>query len=79
MFQKELICHYLYFLDKSFKYEPHLCNSCHDLMEKGANFNDVAIVFIKENDNRIHFWYMSKADVINIKNKSNLTERSGLL
>ena len=48
-------------------------------MEKGANFNDVAIVFIKENDNRIHFWYMSKADVINIKNKSNLNERSGLL
>ena len=26
------ICHYWYFLDKNFKYEPHLCTDCHDLM-----------------------------------------------
>ena len=26
------ICHYLYFLDKNFKYKPYLCNGCHDLM-----------------------------------------------
>ena len=26
------ICHYLYFLNKGLKYEPHLCHSCHDLM-----------------------------------------------
>ena len=25
-------CHYWYFLDKKFKYEPYLCNGCHDLM-----------------------------------------------
>ena len=24
------ICHYWYFLDKGFKYEPYLCNSSHD-------------------------------------------------
>ena len=24
------ICHYWYFLDKNFKYEPYLCNGCHD-------------------------------------------------
>ena len=23
------ICYYWYFKDISFKYEPHLCNSCH--------------------------------------------------
>ena len=28
------------------------------------NINDVAIVSIKGNDYRIHFWYMSKNDVI---------------
>ena len=26
------ICHYWYFLDKKFKYEPYLCNSYHALM-----------------------------------------------
>ena len=49
------ICHYWYFLDKSFKYDPYLCNGCHDLMQKAMNFNDVAIISIKGNDYRIHF------------------------
>ena len=42
------ICHYWYFLDKNFKYEPYLCNGCHDLVQKPINFNDVAIVSVKE-------------------------------
>ena len=29
-------------------------------MQKAMNFNDVAIVYIKGNDYRIHFCYMSK-------------------
>ena len=28
------ICQYWYFLDKNFTYESHLCNGCHDLMQK---------------------------------------------
>ena len=60
-----------YFLDKGFKYEPHLCNGCHDLMEKGVNFNGVAVVSVKGNDYRIHLSYMSKDDSINITENSN--------
>ena len=29
------------------------------IIQKAMNFNDVAIVIIKENDYRINFWYMS--------------------
>ena len=36
------------------------------LMQKAINFNDLAIVSIKKSDYRIHFWYMSKSDAINI-------------
>ena len=54
------ICHYWYFLDKP--YEPYLCSGCHDLMQKAMNFSDAAIVSIKGNDYRIHFWYMRKDD-----------------
>ena len=43
------------------------------------NFNDVAIVSIKGNDYRIHIWYMSKNDEINIMNNSNLNEKTGSL
>ena len=40
------------------------------------NFNDVAIVSIKGNNYRIHFWYISKNDTINIMNNTNLNEKS---
>ena len=60
------ICHYWYILNKKFKYEPYLCNGCHDLMQKAMNFNNVSIVSIKGSIYRIHFWYMSKDDAINI-------------
>ena len=65
----------LVFLDKNFNYEPYLCNGCQDLMQKPMNFNDVAIVSIKENDYRIHFWYMSKDGAISIMKNSNLNEK----
>ena len=29
-----VICHHWYFLNKGFKYEPYLCNDCHDLCTK---------------------------------------------
>ena len=58
------ICHYWYFLSKTFNYEPCLCNGCHSLMKKAINFNDVGTVFVKEGNYRIHFWYMSKDDAI---------------
>ena len=70
------ICHYRYFLDKAFKYEPYLRNGCHDLKQRAMNFNDVAIVFIKGNDYIIHSWYISKDDAINIMKNSNLNEKT---
>ena len=48
-------------------------------MQKATNFNDVAIVSVKGSDYRIHFWYMSKNNAINIMKNSNLNEKSGLL
>ena len=45
-------------------------------MQKAMNFNDVAIVSIKGIKYRIHFWYISKNDAINIMKNSNLNEKS---
>ena len=61
------------------KYESYLCNGCHDLMQKDMGFNNIAIVYIKENAYRIHFWYMSKNDAINIMTGSNLANKRGIL
>ena len=35
-------------------------------------FNDTAIVSVKENDYRIHFWYISKYGAMNIMANSYL-------
>ena len=40
------ICHYWYFLDKNFNYEPYLCNGCHDLVQKAISFKQAAIALI---------------------------------
>ena len=45
-------------------------------MQKAMNYNDVAIVSIKGNDYRIHFWYMSKDDAISIISNSSLNKKN---
>ena len=52
---------------------------CHDLMQKAMSFNNVAIVYVKETAYRIHFWYMSKDDTINIRNGSILIDKRAAL
>ena len=43
------------------------------------NFNNIAFVYVKRNAYRIHFWYMSKDDAVNIMKGSNLTDKRGVL
>ena len=73
------ICHYWYFKDIGFKYETHLYNGCHGLMQKAVSFNDVVIVYVKASVYRIQFWYMSKDDAINIISNSSLIDKMGVL
>ena len=73
------ICHYWYFLDIAIKYEPYLCNGCHDLMQKAISSYDAAIFSVRGSDYRIYFCYMSKDDAINIMESSHSNEKSGLL
>ena len=73
------IFHYWYFKDIAFKYEPYLCNGCHDLMQKAMSFNNIAIAYVKGSAYRINFWYMSKDDATNIMNGSILLDKRGVL
>ena len=49
------ICHYWYFKDIGFEYEPYLCNGCHDLMQNAMSFNNIAIVYVRGSASRILF------------------------
>ena len=46
------ICHYCYFLNKGFKFQPYICNRCHDLVTMSMNLSDIAISSIKGSDYR---------------------------
>ena len=73
------ICHYWYFKDIGFKFEPYLCNGCHDLMQKAMSFNNIVVVYVNGSAYRIYFWYMRKDDAINIMNDSILLDKRGVL
>ena len=47
-------------------------------MQKAISFNNITIVYVKGKAYRTHFWYMSKDDVINIINGSNLVHKRGV-
>ena len=79
IYQKNVIFVTIGFKDIGFKYEPYLCNGCHDLMQKAMSFNNIAIVYVKGNAYRINFWYMSKDDAVNIMNGSNFVDKKGVL
>ena len=48
-------------------------------MQKAMSFNNTAVVYVEGSAYRIHFWYMSKDDAINIMNGSNLVDKRGVL
>ena len=73
------ICHYWYFKDIGFKYEPYLFNGCYDLIQKVMIFNDAAIAYVKGSAYRINLWYMSKNDTVGIINNSDLVDKNGVL
>ena len=44
------ICHYLYILSYSFKFQPNVCNRFHDLLMMSINIKDITILSIKGSD-----------------------------
>ena len=55
------------------------------MTQKSTNFKNIAIVYVKGNAYRIHFWYMSKhkrkrkRKVISLMNNSSLNDKKGIL
>ena len=40
-----IICHFQYFLDKGFKFQPYICSECHNVLTS-MNLNDIAMLSI---------------------------------
>ena len=48
-------------------------------MQKTMSFNNVAIVFVKENVYRINLWYVSKDEPMNFIRNTDLIEKNETL
>ena len=73
------VCHYLYFLNFSFKFQPNVCNRCHDLLMMSMNLSDIAILNIKGSDYRCIIRLINKNEAINLMQNADLTEKSRAL
>ena len=68
-----IICHYWYFLQINFRFQPQECDSCHELMQKALSFNNkFASCLVKEGGCRIHLWFVSKSKAINLLTNTDL-------
>ena len=73
------ICHYWYFLNYSFKFQPNVCNRCHDLLMMSMNLSCIAILNIKGCDYRCIISLISKNEAINLMQNADLTKKSRTL
>ena len=63
------ICHYLCFLNYSFKFQPNVCNRCHDLLMMSMNHSDITILNFKGSHYRCIISLISKNEAINLMKK----------
>ena len=42
-----MLCHYWYFKDAGFKFEPHVCNKCHNVLMTAYELKNIAILNVK--------------------------------
>ena len=72
------ICHYRYFLNKGFQFQPYVCNRCHDLVIF-MNLSNSSILRIKDTDYRCIISGSTKSEAIKLLQNVDLTEKSGTL
>ena len=73
------ICHYWYFLNYTFKFQPNVCNRCHDLLMMPINLSDIASLNIKGSVYCCITSLISKNEAIKLMQNANLTKKSGTL
>ena len=73
------ICRYWHFLNYSFKFQPNVCNRCHDLLMMSINLSDITILNIKSSDYCSIISLISKNEAIKLLQNADLTEKCGIL
>ena len=73
-----MLCDCRYFKDVGFKFEPHVCNKCHDVLMIAYELKNIAILNVKGVDFKGILWGINRDDAVNRLNNSVL-EGKGVL
>ena len=73
-----MLCHYWYFKDVGFKFEPHVCNKYHDVLMTAYEIKNIAILNEKGVDFRCILWGISRDEAVTRLNNSVLVDRGVL-
>ena len=69
----------LAFLDKGFKFQPDVCNGCHDVLMILMNLSNITILKIQSVDYRCIIIGISKGEAVNLLQKTDLNEKTKTL
>ena len=73
------ICHYWYFLNKGFTFQPNVYNRCHCLLMMSMNLSNAAISNIKHDDYCCIISRISRNETINLIQNVSLAKKNRTL
>ena len=73
-----MFCHYWYFKDVGYKFQPYLCNGCHAVSMMTYELKNIAIINAKGVNYRCILWGINKNDVVDRLNDSILEDKDVL-
>ena len=76
--KESMLCYYWYFKDVGFRFEPHVCNKCHDVLMTAYELKKHCDINIKKVDCRCILWGISRDEAVNRLNNSMLEDKGVL-
>lgn len=74
-----IFCHYWHFFRINYRFQTCVWDGCHDLLQKSIDFDDAAVVTVRENAHRFILWGMTKAQTMSKIKNPDLRGKSGHL
>ena len=66
-----------YFSDKGFKFQPAVCNMCHDVLKMSMNVNDIAILNVHGVNYHCIINGIIKCETINLLKNVDINQKCG--
>ena len=73
-----MLCHYWYFKDVQFRFEPYVCNKCDNVLMTAYELKSVAVENVKVVGFRYILWGISRDEAVNKPNNSVLEDKGVL-